>query len=89
MTSRWTSRQAELARAAREASQKDVAADFGISPSVVSESLKAASFAAVRRGEEAARAMLREFGESGEFLPESVAEPKPETPSRPFPGGGA
>lgn len=39
-----------------------VAAGFGVSPSVVSESLKAASFAAVREGELAAREALIEFG---------------------------
>lgn len=40
----WTRRQAETVAAARDAAQKDVARAFGVSPSVVSESLKAAHF---------------------------------------------
>ncbi len=84
---RWTPRQAELARAARGAQQKDVAESFAISRSVVSESLKAASFTAVREGEETAREMLREFGRSGESPPESALEPNPKTGPPSFPGG--
>lgn len=83
---RWTDRQAELARAARGSRQKDVAERFGISPSVVSESLKAAAFTAVRKGEEAARDLLRTFGKSGEFPTESVLEPTPKTASPAFIG---
>ncbi|MEM9380256.1 MAG: SatD family protein [Planctomycetota bacterium] len=49
----WTEKQARTVLAARDAPQKDVAAAFGVSPSVVSESLKAARFEAVLRAEDA------------------------------------
>ncbi len=60
--SRWTETQARYAAAARTQLQKDVAAEFGVSPSVVSESLKAAGFAAVRDAETACAAVLGTFG---------------------------
>ncbi len=55
----WTEKQARYAREARTRLQKDVAAMFDVSPSVVSESLKAASFQAVLEAEEAARSLLK------------------------------
>ncbi len=58
----WTEKQMRYAREARGMLRKDVAARFKVSPSVVSESLKASSFDAVRDGEEAARALLASFG---------------------------
>lgn len=73
--SRWTERQAQFVQAARSSQQKDVAARFGVSPSVVSESLKAASFTAVREGERATREALRQFGKNGELTLNSVTEP--------------
>jgi hypothetical protein len=54
--------------------RKDVAARFGVSPSVVSESLKAAAFDAVREGEEALVTMLSEFGSKAEFKSDSAAK---------------
>ncbi len=60
--SRWTETQARYAAAARTQLQKDVATAFGVSPSVVSESLKSAGFAAVRDAEEACAALLGRFG---------------------------
>jgi len=56
---RWTPRQAAFIRAARRAErQLDVARAFEVSPSVVSESLSAASFRAVLAGERAVAALL-------------------------------
>jgi hypothetical protein len=54
----WTETQRRYAREARAALRKDVAATFGVRPSVVSESLKAASFDAVLEAELAARSLL-------------------------------
>ena len=54
----WTDKQARYVLGARDALQKDVAERYGVSPSVVSESLKAAHLSAMLRGEEAARALL-------------------------------
>jgi hypothetical protein len=62
LRSRWTEKQAGYAAAARTRLQKEVAAAFGVSPSVVSESLKAAAFDAVREGEEALSAYLAGVG---------------------------
>ncbi|MEX0762149.1 MAG: SatD family protein [Dehalococcoidia bacterium] len=59
--SRWTGKQASYTAAARTMMQKDVAGQFGVSPSVISESLKSASFEAVMVGEEAARQLLSAF----------------------------
>jgi hypothetical protein len=61
---RWTETQAKYARAARNKMQKDVALEFGVGPSVVSESLKAARHLAVREGEEAIAALLNWAGQS-------------------------
>jgi hypothetical protein len=59
---RWTETQLRYARAVRAgALRKDVAASFGVSPSVVTESLQAASWAAVRQGEAAAAELLAVF----------------------------
>jgi hypothetical protein len=72
---RWTEKQLGYVRAARWWPQKDVARDFGVSPSTVSESLKAASFAAVQEGERAARQLLARFGSDGESRACSGKEP--------------
>jgi hypothetical protein len=58
----WTRKQAAYSAAARSRLQKDVAEAFGVSPSVVSESLKAARHDSLERGEEAARRLLSVFG---------------------------
>ena len=63
--SRWTATQARYVAAARGALQKDVAARFGVSPSVVSESLAAASFHVVTAGETATERLLVRFGSAG------------------------
>lgn len=73
---RWTDRQIEFIRAARGALQKDVAARFDVSPSTVSESLKAAGFGAVQEGEAAAAVLLSQFGREGESSTTSPSEPK-------------
>lgn len=54
----WTERQAETVAAARGRLQKDVAGEFGVSPSVVSEALKAADYDAVQRAEAALAELL-------------------------------
>ncbi len=61
----WTERQAVTVAAARGRLQKDVAEEFGVSPSVVSEALKAADFDAVLRAEDAVAALLGAAVESG------------------------
>lgn len=73
---RWTEKQLAYARAARRRPQKKVAEEFGVSPSTVSESLKASSFVIVRVGEEAARELLRQFGHTAESEGRSAEEPK-------------
>lgn len=73
---RWTDRQLEFIRAARGELQKDVAARFDVSPSTVSESLKAAGYNAVREGEAAAETLLKRFGSKGESSANSSPEPK-------------
>jgi hypothetical protein len=62
LRSRWTDKQAQYARAARQMLRKEFAARFQVSPSVVSESLKSAAFDAVRAGEAALAQALRDFG---------------------------
>lgn len=57
----WTSKQNRYAAASRDRLQKEVAAMFDISPSVVSESLKSARAEAVAEGEAAAIALLDQF----------------------------
>ena len=55
----WTDRQVEIVRAYRTRPlRKDVAAALGVSPSVVSESLKAARFDAVREADDAVAVLL-------------------------------
>ncbi|MFW6174434.1 MAG: SatD family protein [Chloroflexota bacterium] len=61
----WTEKQAAYSRDARRMMQKDVAARHGVRPSVVSESLKASSHAAVIAGEQAARALLSSHAVQG------------------------
>ncbi len=73
----WTRTQARTVRAVRGAPQKDVAARFGRAESTISESLKAAGFAALREGESATRALLGEFGENAEPPGNSTARAKP------------
>jgi hypothetical protein len=75
--SRWTEKQAGYAREAREGLQKDVAERAGVSPSVVSESLKAARFDAVLEGAEAARRILERFGSTAELGIDSGPNPNP------------
>jgi hypothetical protein len=62
---RWTEKQAGYVAAARTQIQKEVAERFGVSPSVVSESLKAAAFDAVREGEDVLAAYLAGFTPPG------------------------
>jgi hypothetical protein len=64
---RWTRRQAETVRAARTAKGKEVAASFGVSPSVVSESLKAASFKPLLRAEKSLTEAFERFGTEGSY----------------------
>lgn len=60
----WARRQAHYAHQMRVLeNQKAVANEWKVSPSVVSESLKAAHYKAVLAGEDAARALLRELGD--------------------------
>lgn len=54
----WTRKQRAYARAARGKLRKDVAREFGVSPSVVSESLRAARFDEVLAGEAAAERLI-------------------------------
>jgi len=62
----WTDRQVEIARAHRTRPlRKDVAVALGVSPSVVSESLKAARFDAVREADDAVAALLDRAAEEG------------------------
>lgn len=72
----WTVTQTKYVRAARDSLQKDVAERFGVSPSVVSESLKSARFRAVRSGEIAIRRLLERFGQNTEDDKDSVKYPK-------------
>jgi hypothetical protein len=58
----WTRKQAHYTARARNQAQKDVAAESGVSPSVVSESLKAAKFEPMLRAEAAAKRILGSFG---------------------------
>ncbi len=64
---RWTARQNQIVRLARTRRQNRVALDLAISPSVVSESLKAASFTEIRAGERAAASLLKGFAETGSY----------------------
>lgn len=72
---RWTDRQAETVRVARTEKGKDVASRFGVSPSVVSESLKAASFRPLLRSEAALAQLLDRYGTDGPWRGESVVYP--------------
>lgn len=74
--SRWTEKQLGYVRAVRQKPQKEVAAEFDVSPSTVSESLKASSFTAVLEGEKAARQLLRDFGSQTESSTNSGKRPK-------------
>ncbi len=74
--SRWTDKQALYAREVRGRLQKQVAREHGVSPSVVSESLKAAAFDAVREGERALASFLAEFGSETESRTDSLHEEK-------------
>ncbi|MCA8950826.1 MAG: hypothetical protein KDE27_15085 [Planctomycetes bacterium] len=73
----WTEKQGLYAAAARERQQKEVAAAFEVSPSVVSESLKAANFELVRRGEDGLVALLTHFGNLTESATDSPEAPNP------------
>jgi len=60
----WTPRQAEIVARVRGATtQREAAAQLGVSPSVVSEALAAANYRAVTAAEEAARQLLEAFAE--------------------------
>jgi len=72
---RWTRRQAETVRAARTAKGKEVAAAFGVSPSVVSESLKAASFKPLLRAEKSLTEAFERFGTEGAYRGDRVQYP--------------
>jgi hypothetical protein len=72
----WTEKQNRYARHARTLPQKEVATLLEVSPSVVSESLKAARFEAVREGEEAARILLAPFGSRTESKRSSAGKAK-------------
>lgn len=63
----WTAKQNRYAAASRDRLQKEVAAMFDVSPSVVSESLRSARAQAVAEGEEAAIALLDQFCYLTEF----------------------
>jgi DNA-binding CsgD family transcriptional regulator len=54
----WTEKELTYARAARAASQREVAERFGVNESTVSRALARARFRAVLEGEEAARTLL-------------------------------
>ena len=75
LRARWTPRQCETVRAARGASGRDVAAQFGVSPSVVSESLKAAGFRSLQRWENAAAELLARFGTAAPYYGDHVRLP--------------
>lgn len=71
----WTPKQARSVRLARQFSGKEIATRLGIRPSVVSESLKAASYRSVRRAEDALAALLDHFGTDGPWRGEAVDYP--------------
>lgn len=75
---RWTARQNEivrLARSDRHPTQKDAARALGVSPSVISESLKAAAFTRVAAGEAAAKRLLRHFASEADSASDSADRP--------------
>lgn len=76
----WTDTQARYVRAVRGRLQKEVAERFDVSPSVVSESLKAARYRDLLEGEAAARDLL------ARFAPEGDPAPVPEGELNPAPG---
>ncbi|MCR9245929.1 MAG: SatD family protein [bacterium] len=57
----WTEKQGTYAAAARSAAGKEVAEHFRVSPSVISESLKAANFGLIRSGEAGLVALFEHF----------------------------
>lgn len=62
LRSGWTARQAATVAMARGRLQREVAEAFGVSPSVVSESLKASHASSLARAEQAAASALAEYG---------------------------
>lgn len=72
----WTEKQGLYSVAARELAQKDVAERFGVSPSVISESLKGARLELVKRGETGIEELLRYFGDLAEVTTDSAERPK-------------
>lgn len=72
----WTETQMRYAREARTALQKQVAQQFGVAESTVSESLKAARFGTIQRGEQAASRLLARFGRGAEQTPTSAPAAK-------------
>lgn len=71
----WTDKQAGYVRDARHQLQKDVAAAHDVSPSVVSESLKAAHFRVILDAEESLAALLEAAGADPGRHVDSVAGP--------------
>lgn len=71
----WTEKQLGYTMAVREKSQAEVARQYGVSPSVVSESLKSASYDAVLNGEAMAEQLLMKFGSRTELFKYSALEP--------------
>lgn len=71
----WTDTQARYVRSVRGRLQKEVAERYDVSPSVVSESLKAARYRDLVEGEGAARALLDLFGSRAEFASDSPRKP--------------
>ena len=78
----WTEKQGLYAAAARGQPQKDVAKQFGVNPSVISESLKGARLELVRRGEAGVEALLEHFGKSAESPANSASGPNPRRSGR-------
>lgn len=81
----WTETQARYVRTVRGRLQKEVAERFDVSPSVVSESLKAARYRELAEAEEAARALLARFGAGAEAAPDSPPAPNAERELNPAP----
>jgi hypothetical protein len=83
----WTQRQRDFAQAMRAPrsraadpklrTQKEVAAEFEVRPSVISESLKASRFQHVVRAEQVLASYFGRFGENAESTGDSADVPKP------------
>jgi len=82
----WTEKQARHVQLARTMQQKEVAALLEVSPSVISESLKAAHFESIREGEVAVRSLLAAFDPVGRAFTKSAESilNSPEMPNSAF-----